>query len=259
MSNALHRSLTSPLRSLAKPIILGILIATTITVYAGDKRPNDECQEDSDCRRGHCYTKRSDSKKVCVDCSASKIEETRAKIAEYCKEDDRTCTNFPGAIEIAESVLTKRIELNDKCIAARKDENDSCWDGGDDSHRHQLAREETVRARCKEELDTRKGTGMLYTCSDSTFSSRVADVDSHCTAYGSACDGYGIDERVVDCTEIEKAMEKTGKCISAVEWLDSDCLPRLSQLRESQFGKAKKAYDSCKQILEHKKSKGLCR
>ena len=259
-NHARSRANPNSLLGISKPLILGILIATTITAFAGDKRPNDECQEDSDCRRGHCYTRKTDSKKVCVDCSASKIEETRARIAEHCKgEDERGCSSFPGAIEIAEDTIVRRIERNDKCIAARKDENDSCWDGGDDAHRRELARVETDRAHCKAELDTRKGNGLLYTCTDSTFSSRAADVDNHCSSYGSACDGFGIDDRVVDCSEIEKAMEKAGKCVSAVEWLDSDCLPRLSQMRESQFAKGKKAFDSCKSILEHKKGKGLCR
>jgi hypothetical protein len=258
MSNTTHRT-PSTLGPLAKPIILGILIATTITVYAGDKRPDQECQEDAECRRGHCYTKRSTSQKVCVDCSASKIEETRARIQQYCKEDDRSCKHFPNAIEVAEDALTKRIDLNDKCIAARHDENTSCWDGGDEDHRRAVSDAETVRAKCKEELDMRKGNGLLYTCSDSTFASRAADVDNHCNAYGNACEGFGKDDRVVDCSEIEKAMEKTNKCVSAVEWLDSDCLPRLSRFRESQFDKAKKAFDICKEVLAHKKDKGLCR
>lgn len=126
-------------------------------------------------------------------------------------------------------------------------------------HREALARDETARTRCKEELDARKGNGLLYTCSDSTFRSRAEDVDNHCSSYGSGCDGFGVDDRVVDCAELEKAMEKAGKCVSAVEWLDSDCLPRLSQMRESQFAKGKKAFDTCKTILEHKKAKSLCR
>jgi hypothetical protein len=49
------------------------------------------------------------------------------------------------------------------------------------------------------------------------------------------------------------------ECVEAVERLDSDCLPRLSSRRESQFGMAKKAYDTCKEILDFKKDKKLCK
>ncbi len=54
-------------------------------------------------------------------------------------------------------------------------------------------------------------------------------------------------------------MKKTALCVDRVERLDSDCLPRLSSFRESQFNKAKKAFDSCKEILEYKKDKKLCK
>lgn len=39
----------------------------------------------------------------------------------------------------------------------------------------------------------------------------------------------------------------------------TDCLPRLSSRRESQFGKAKTAYDYCKEVLTYKKDKSLCK
>jgi hypothetical protein len=47
--------------------------------------------------------------------------------------------------------------------------------------------------------------------------------------------------------------------ITAIEKLDSDCLPRLSRKRENQFGKAKTAYDKCKEILAYKKDNKLCK
>jgi hypothetical protein len=54
-------------------------------------------------------------------------------------------------------------------------------------------------------------------------------------------------------------MNKAGRCVERVERLDSDCLPRLSSRREYQFGKAKKAYDGCKELLAYKKDKSLCK
>jgi hypothetical protein len=41
--------------------------------------------------------------------------------------------------------------------------------------------------------------------------------------------------------------------------LDNDCLPRLSPFREAQFANAKRSFDSCKELLEYKKDKKLCK
>ena len=54
-------------------------------------------------------------------------------------------------------------------------------------------------------------------------------------------------------------MKDTSKCIESLERLDSDCLPRLSRQREAQFNRAKQNYDTCKEILEDKKDKKLCK
>lgn len=54
-------------------------------------------------------------------------------------------------------------------------------------------------------------------------------------------------------------MKKTDACVVAVERFDSDCLPRLSTWRETQFSKAKKAYDHCKDVLAYKISNKLCK
>jgi hypothetical protein len=54
-------------------------------------------------------------------------------------------------------------------------------------------------------------------------------------------------------------MKKAAKCVEAVEKLDSDCVPRSSQRREAQFRDGNKAYDFCREVLEHKKDRKLCR
>lgn len=59
--------------------------------------------------------------------------------------------------------------------------------------------------------------------------------------------------------EIETAMKKTDHCVDAIERLDNDCLPRLSPFRETQFAKAKRSFDSCKELLEFEKDKKLCK
>jgi hypothetical protein len=117
---------------------------------------------------------------------------------------------------------------------------------------------ERAKRNCYDELNTRKGNGGIYTCSDSTYSSRISDVNSVC-AYGRACDEWSKDDKVVECNKIEDAMKATSKCVEAVERLDRDCLPRLSRSRDSQFGNAKKAYDACKAVLDYKKDKKLCK
>jgi hypothetical protein len=238
-------------------ITLGVLIVTAVAYAAGSKKPNEECKVDDECRKGHCYTKKSDGKQVCVDCSSSTISGYRNLVQEWCKEKKRACKGS-SELEVAESYYTTRIEANEKCIRA-KDENKDCWDEGDDGHKRAVIEAETALNTCNSDFSTRKSDGTIYKCSDSTYSSKAADATSYCNAYGNACDSMSRDSTPVDCGEIEKSMKKTDMCVVAIERLDSDCLPRLSRKRENQFGKAKTAYDKCKEILAYKKDNKLCK
>lgn len=96
-------------------------------------------------------------------------------------------------------------------------------------------------------------------CSDSTYSSRAADADNACTSYGNACESWSKDDKLVDRAAMEDAMKKSAKCVEAVEKLDSDCLPRTSSRRDQQFGRGKKAHDVCKDLLDFKKERKLCK
>jgi len=235
-------------------------VTLTITVHAagGSKRTAESCNDDTDCSRGHCHTKKNGSK-VCVDCSSSEISDYRGQIERYCKNEPRSCDRIPGGIEIPEEFFNVRIANGDRCIRARDDENRRCWDGGDADHKQALNDAERARKVCYDEQNTRKGNGGIYTCSDSTYSSRSSDVESACSAYGRGCDAWAKDDKVVNCSDIEDLMKRTAKCVEAVERLDSDCLPRLSQRREAQFRDGKRAYDLCKEVLDYKKDKKLCR
>lgn len=239
-------------------LVTGILFATAEgTFAAGSKRAAEECVEDGECARGHGHTKEN-GKKVCVDCSASRISDLRGQIQRHCKDEDRKCTSIPGLQEVSESFFTVRMEAADRCIAARKDELEACWNGGDQGHKDAIDEAERSRKHCYE-LNTRKGNGGIYACSDSTYTDRADEVTRSCDDYGRACESWSEDDQQVDCDEIDKTMVATNRCVSAVERLDNDCLPRLSSWREHQFSKAKKAYDYCKEVLEHKKAKGLCK
>ena len=239
---------------------LGLVAALAITVYAagGSKRTKEPCNNDDECNRGHCHTKR-DGKKVCVDCSSSTISDFLGQKDRFCKGEPRSCDRIPGTSESPEEFFNMRISNGDRCIKARDEEMRQCWDGGDDEHKGALKEAEKVRSVCYEELNTRKGNGGIYTCSDSTYSSRVGDVESACAGYGRGCDSWSKDDKVVSCGDLETQMKKAEKCVEAVERLDSDCLPRLSQRREAQFRDGKKTYDFCKEVLDYKKNKSLCR
>ena len=80
-----------------------------------------------------------------------------------------------------------------------------------------------------------------------------------CPDYGKGCDAWSKDDKVVNCSEIEDAMKKTSKCVEAIERLDSDCIPRMSSRRDAQFRDGKKASDTCKEVLDYKKDKKLCK
>jgi hypothetical protein len=236
------------------------VLAITITVYAagGPKRTAEVCNDDNECSRGHCHTKK-DGRKVCVDCSSSEISDYRGQNERYCKNEPRSCDRIPGATEVPEEFFNVRISNGDRCIKARDDENRRCWDGADQEHKDALSDAEKARRLCYDELNTRKGNGGIYTCSDSTYSSLSTSLESACSNYGRGCDAWAKDDKVVSCSDIEEQLKKAAKCVEAVEKLDSDCLPRLSQRREAQFRDGKKAFDQCKEILDYKKDKKLCR
>ena len=246
----------------AKAVVVGLILGTLVTVgiAAGSKKPGEDCANDDECRKGHCYTRRTDSRKVCVDCSSSAINGYRDAVEEWCKDQDnkRACKGSQQ-LEVAENYYTFRISNGEKCIRARKDENKECWDDGDDGHKRAASEAETALRKCEDEFKDRKSDGTTYNCSDSTYTSEASDAQNYCSAWGNACDSFSKDSNVVDCGEIEKAMDKTNKCVVSVEKLDSDCLPRLSRKREKQFGDAKTAYDKCKDVLSYKRDKKLCK
>lgn len=235
------------------------VVATVVYAAGGPKRTGETCAVDDDCSRGHCYTRRTDNAKVCVDCSSSTIDNYRGQVERFCKTEPRGCTDIPRTEEAAESYFKIRIENGDRCIAARKGENSDCWNGGDQGHREAVDQAESARKNCYDELNRRRGDGGIYECSDSTYSSRASDTDTSCAAIGKGCEEWAKDEKVVDCDAIEDAMKRAEKCVSAVERLDSDCLPRLSRNREAQFTRGKRAYDACKDILAHKRSGKFCK
>lgn len=241
-------------------IVGGVVVALGITAYAagGSKRTAEACVDDGECSRGHCHTK-LDSKKVCVDCTSSEISDYRGQIKRYCKDEPRSCDSIPRTHEAPEDYFKVRIANGERCIGARDNENRRCWDGGDAEHKQALDEAERSRKNCNDELSTRNGNGGIYTCSESTYTSRASDVESACGGYGRGCEAWGKDDRQVSCSEIEDQMKKAAKCVEAVEKIDSDCLPRLSQRREAQFRDSKKAYDFCKEVLDYKKDKKLCK
>lgn len=241
-------------------VVFGGIAAVALTVYAagGSKKTAETCTDDNECSRGHCYTKQ-DGNKVCVDCSPSNISDYRGQVQRFCKEEPRGCTSIPATDEASEQYFTIRLENGERCIRARDSENRACWNGGDDGHQRAVEEAERTRKNCYSELNSRQGNGGIYTCSDSTYATRSKEADDRCKEYGKACEAWNKDDKQVNCTDIENEMKKPGLCVEAVERLDSDCLPRLSSRREGQFGRAKKAYDYCKEVLDYKKDKKLCK
>jgi hypothetical protein len=247
-----------------KLVVVAIaVLAGAITVYAagGEKRTNETCSVDDDCYRGHCHTK-DGGEKVCADCSSSDLDGYREKIKQLCKSRDapQSCDDVPQLQEAAEEYFNIRINNGDRCINMRKESNERCWAGGDQGHRTAIDNSEVARKRCYDELNTRRGNGGIYTCSDSTYTSLASEVKNACSDYGSACEAQSKDDKDVDCVSaLEEPMKKAGRCTAAVEKLDSDCLPRLSSYRETQFSRAKKAQDHCKEVLDYKQDKKLCK
>jgi hypothetical protein len=151
------------------------------------------------------------------------------------------------------------MENGDNCIAARRDENQKCWGGGDKKHQDVADDAQKVRDDCAVELASRRDEGMIYECSDSTFASESHKVADACRSYGRGCQAWSMDPRPVDCNAIRDAMKQVDACIAAVEVLDRDCLPRLSHMRASQYRDALAAQGFCKNVLSYKQSRNLCK
>jgi hypothetical protein len=43
--------------------------------------------------------------------------------------------DLPATSEVSEAFFADRIKSGDECIDTRKDENEDCWDGGDEGHK----------------------------------------------------------------------------------------------------------------------------
>jgi hypothetical protein len=241
--------------------LTAMCIAVTVYAAGGTKRTSETCANDGECDKGHCYTKKNGDK-VCVDCSPDTIARTRDLTDKWCKDASnfpRKCDNIPQTQEASEAYFKLRIANNDQCISIRKDENSACWNGADQGHRDQVDEAERGRKNCYDELNTRSGNGGIYTCSDSTYTSEAAATESTCRSWGKGCEDWSKDDKVINCREVEDAIKNTDNCVVAVQRLDSDCLSRVSSYRDSQFSKAKKAYDNCKDILAYKTTNKFCK
>lgn len=240
-------------------LLVGSLGGVVAVAYAagGDKKLNEECKSDSECKHGHCYKKKSGDK-VCVNCSSSTISSARYNIQKWCKDEPSTCKTLPSTPEIAEEFFEDRIKANEECIKARKHENERCWGGGDSGHREAVTIAERKRETCRNKMNTHKGLGKLYNCSDSTYNSKSSDVKRYCSAYGDACKKWKKDDKVVDCDDIDDVVDDVDDCVEKIKSLDSSCLPRLSEARKKQLDAAESQRKYCKEVLEYKKSKSLC-
>ncbi len=94
-------------------LLAGWLAAMSVTVYAGgSKKTAETCVEDGECSRGHCHTKK-DNTKVCVDCSSSSISDFRGQIQRFCKDEPRKCTDVPRTTEAPEEYFKIRMNNGD--------------------------------------------------------------------------------------------------------------------------------------------------
>jgi hypothetical protein len=239
-------------------VLFVCLILFSSTAYPDDKKkPNEACTDDSECK-GHCYTKKSDGTKVCVDCDPNTIEETRREISKF-KETPKPCPTCQQD-EVSEDIYKTSIEAYKSGIEWRKKENEKCWDGGNQGHKDAVEQAENAKRNCEDALSACKDKGLTFTCSESTYNSKNADTQTNCTDdMDRLCDGWSKDATKVDCRAIEEMRSKADRCKSVIDSLKSTCLDRLSERRQRQRDKADKGYYYCNDLVQYKQSNSACK
>ena len=206
--------------------------------------------------KGHCY--QGKSQKKCVDCSPSTIKDARSEIDIWCDNTKKTCSECRKD-ELWDEEFKTSIDAFRKCINARTIENKQCWDGGNPEHEEVVRNNERGKKNCEDLLSDCKSKGLVFTCSESSWGSRRAEVDKWCEGGRDlTCKGWSKDDTKIDCRAVEESMKAAESCKGSLDSMKSSCLDRFSDKRERQRETAVRGYDACKDILDYKRGKSLC-
>lgn len=235
-------------------VFLVLLVASPAS-RAQAKKAGETCTQDSECK-GHCY--QGKTQKKCVDCSPSTIASARKEIDVWCDSTKKTCRECKKD-ELWEEEFKVSIDAFRKCIDARNTENKECWDGGNPEHQEVVRNNEQGRKNCEDLRSDCKSKGLLFTCSESSWGSRSAEVDKWCAGGRElTCKAWSKDDTKIDCRSVEEIMKAGDSCKAALDSMKSSCLDRFSEKRERQRETAVRGFDGCKEILDYKRGKSLC-
>jgi len=253
-------------------------LITNVGTYGQGKKVNEECKEDKDCLSGNCVALRNGNK-VCATCNQSTLNSRTEAVGDLCKsfEDGWTPGNSPEYRNVLASDGRVQAEIFDiilekakRCKVARETREKDCFEGGNPSHKEEIAKVETsisrVAAHKKEMSDYKK----VYYSSPNTYANRLGSYQSKCANYNfdninNKLDALNNDQnnnKKVRCSDIESYKNECLDCAYVAKSLLNDCFLNNIDRFPGEYNKslvsAEKAAQKAQDLLQTIKNKSLC-
>jgi hypothetical protein len=247
-----------------------VLLATGIVSLAqaqSKKDINQSCSDDKECESGHCV-KTEDGEWKCCDCDQEKLDRLTAVKHDKCDNKSKgdlaysdLTREFTKENELSLQRLNERRDMCRECLAARLDRENTCWDGGDPTHKDEIEKMKTATRYLDDVIDYQQRNKLGYSCSKDRYEDLVEEIDDECDEVDALFKRYVYDNPSdVYCSDIQKVLDECEDCREAWDNLKGDCYgDGMSDKRQKRFEEVKTMETLAKETLEKRKSDGTCK
>ncbi|HEU4595814.1 MAG TPA: hypothetical protein VFS10_11790 [Pyrinomonadaceae bacterium] len=226
------------------------------------KEVNESCAADSECRSGYCVTVKSGERK-CSACEQYKLDRLTSAVQDKCKDFDSGIFGYDNLVRefgsknnVSLVVLNYRAKYVKECLDARSERENTCWNGGDRTHKDEIEKLIKTLRYLQGLIDEKTRNNLAYTCEPDRFEDLQEDIDDNCKEVDSLFEKYGRDDsKEVSCSEINSLIDELIDCREALEDMVEDCfrngapeerVKRLNAVREMERKAKEKKEKVCR-------------
>jgi len=204
----------------------------------------------------------------CCDCDQGKLDTYTAIKKEKCDNKSKGDLAYSDLIrefskenELSLQRLNERRDMCRECLEARLNRENTCWDGGDATHRDEIEKMKTATGYLDDIIDYQKRNKLGYSCSEDTYERAVDEIEDECDEVDGLFKRYVYDNPSdVYCSDIQKVIDECEDCREAWEDLKDDCYrDGMTEKREKRFAEVKTMENLAKEELDKRKSAGTCK
>lgn len=271
------------MKNLEKTMLTGILVLFLATISYAQKLADvgEDCSS-AKCKSGLYCVKLRNGDTVCSECTQSQLDSYTSKVDDYCKEGAlismkalRKAGYGEGTFNaMNEPKLKEALDNAKRCLKAREDRENACWNGGDKGHKEQIQDVKNGINELDKAINDRRGAKLLYNCDPSRYESNVKEYQRKCEFLKSANDvldkmedeaakTVDTEGAKMDCRKVEDFNKKCKECEEALDDLIDDCFKgsesNIFTKAANDFKQVKKLQEQSKKLLDDLKSDKLCK